>query len=158
MSLKRAFHICLSVPLHVKYGRDAYLQCETLIKVYFLFLLIFWGIFHYIVLLILLFDTAYSADRGVGGLGVLSIVLVYKLRMEKKCGGGWLRGCTVQPEVFFRLFPWFFAGLWHHWAWVCVCICEVLFLLRLFIFPLLAVSVVVCPIIYLFCWCGLCIG
>lgn len=29
-------------------------------------------------------------------------------------------------------------------------ICEVLFLLRLFIFPLLAVSVVVCPIIYLF--------
>lgn len=41
---------------------------------------------------------------------------------------------------------------------VCVYICEVLFLLRLFIFPLLAVSVVVCPIIYLFCWCGLCIG
>lgn len=157
MSLKRAFHICLSVPLHVKYGRDAYLQCETLIIVYFLFLLIFWGIFHYIVLLILLFDTAYSADRGVGGLGVLSIVLVYKLRVEKSVEDV---GCVAVQcsRRFFRLFSLIFAGLWHHWAWVCVFICEVSFLLRLFIFSLLAVSVVVCPIIYLFCWCGLCIG
>lgn len=61
-------------------------------------------------------------------------------------------GCVAVQcsRRFFHLFPWFFAGLWHHWAWVCVYICEVLFFLRLFIFPLLAVSVVVCPIIYLF--------
>lgn len=121
---------------------DAYLQCETLIIAYFL--LIFWGIFHYIVLLIVLL---WHSAPTLLPRSVFPLLFLCKSREEKKHGGGWLRGCTVQPGGL--LFPWFFVDF-DITGRGCVCVCfEVFIALIVFLFPLLAVNVVVCPIIYL---------
>lgn len=123
---------------------DAYLQCETLIIVYFFvcFLLIFWGIFHYIVLLIvLLWHRAPTLSRSFFYCSRVNHV------KKKKHGWSWLRGCTVQPGGL--SVPWFFVDF-DITGRGCGCVCFWgFFSLRLF-FPLLAVNVVVCPIIYLF--------
>lgn len=107
---------------------DAYLQCETLIIAYFL--LIFWGIFHYIVLLIVLL---WHRAPTLLPQSVFPLLFSCKSREEKKNIGE--VGCVaVQCSLEVCCFPDLSWTLTSLGVDVCVCILRFFFCFDCFSF------------------------